>query len=129
MAEDQSLHIPKDLLEDFKGGLSNDEITGNAETGSAVRSLEKSLDWIISALDSTAKEKGYPGIGKMNPGELAELSVIVIERNVSEDFMKRSPEMMFGAVLSGVVAQNVIHAKRKQSEEPEQTEKQPENNE
>lgn len=113
----EGIKISPELLKDFRNISENpnEPSPENNGTGAnnkmAVQSLEKSLGWITKTLDGMAKEKGLPGIGKLSPDELAELTVIVIERNLPSEFMQKSPEIMLGSIVSGLVLQNFMALK------------------
>lgn len=114
----EEIKIPKDLLDDFSQGNFS-EPSENGSPGAAVRSLEKSLSWLIDVADNYAKERGLPGVGKMDTEDYAKLTTIVLERSFGSELLKHSPEFMWGVSTAGILASNMIAAKRQQDQDEE----------
>ena len=115
--EAQKTKIPGDLLERFRNLEYQEPEQG--KTKESQKEQDKRLDilsklndtiaWGIRSGDDFCKKKNLPGIGSLEPDQLAELTGIVLERNVSTEFLEKSPEVMLGGILVSIFAQNYIY--------------------
>ena len=111
----EKIEIPADLLAEFSADMQKNE---TENPGKVSASVEKTAAWLLEVADNTAKEKGLPGLGKMKAADLAELVVIVAQRNLGPKFLEQSPEIMLGSVMLGLISSNIIAARNLKNKEP-----------
>lgn len=111
-----SVTIPAEIISEFRAQSAADFAGGtNGSQGNSIgtAAAEKAATWGLDWLDRLAQDQGYPGLAGLDSGELAELIVIVAERQLGADFLKNSPEIMLATAVSGIIASNVIAGRQK----------------
>lgn len=79
-----------------------------AEQKRGVQMAERTLTYIVSTLDTLAKDRGLPGLGDVTPAQYSELVVIVGEKYLSDDVLAKSPETALILLTGGIFANNLL---------------------
>lgn len=111
--------IPGDVLKDFLTGSHSGN--GEAESGEGdyrkTKPFDKGAAWLLSMVDSEAKDRGHPGLCEMPPEQLAQLTFIAIEEEFGITIDRDSAAGMLVLMLGGMVSANVISIIEKRAEQ------------
>lgn len=124
----EGVTIPDGMLNEFLTGYrsGSSEADPDQPLDLSRRGSETAIDWLIRIADSFAKKNELPGIADLSSKELAELIAVNIEKNFGAGIWERSPEMLLGTVISGLIGVNLIEYQRQKKlqakKEPEKPE-------
>lgn len=117
------IKIPENFISEFLSEESQPEteLTGRAQNDEKQQIFldvaEKTLTFAFNAIDEHCKQRQLPGLGKVNPDELSELSFIVAKKHIPASYLQNSPEIALVSVLGGIAVNNYLAFQKLQKNE------------